>query len=655
MLKTKPRSPYFLLFVQFLLVNLFLTHGFAETAPDREMAPPEVKLSYSEGSLQAGSELQIIVSIEHGWHITSHQPADEFLVPARAEVFAEGIEFGDPVYPEPDIQWVEGLQMENSIFHGEFTIVVPVNAVSASFDSLSTRVVFHYQSCNSVLCLPPASVETTLGNEQLFLDEKQGAKTDSEDSAVSGSEVAADSPGGGTGQGATEAVSSADAAQTSAGRPASGIVWMLFLAFLGGLILNLMPCVLPVLSLKVMSLVKQSGESRGRVFALTGMMTLGILASFWVLAGVIILLQQGGNQVGWGFQFQNPVFLFVMISIIIVFALNLWGLFEIGVPVGGSGMQQASAREGLQGAFFKGVFMTLLSTPCSAPFLGSALGYALVQPPSVLLLFFTAIALGLATPYALFAFFPSWLKILPKPGNWMIRLRQFLGFTLLVTALWLLWVLGKQQGMDAVFAVSVLLTLAALGLWIYGFAIQPRLTWKSKIIWLLAFHALLIPFWLGFVKDTLLLPPVDKVQTVSSVSGMTAEDLLNAPAGEWVAFDKTVWTNVQENGQLKLNRVVFVDFTADWCLTCKVNERAVLAGDKVQAAFKDLDVLTIKGDWTRKDAYIGSVLQDFGRSGVPVYLVLGPGLEASDSPVLLPEVLTEDLVVRTLEQAAGVR
>lgn len=643
-------------FLLFLLVSLPLGVGFAEAAPDREMAPPHVKLAYSEGSLQAGSTLQIHVSIEHGWHITSHQPSDEFLVPARVEVFAEGIEFGTPAYPEPDIQWVEALQMENSIFHGEFTIKVPVSAVSASFDSLSTRVVFHYQSCNSVLCLPPASVETTLGSEQLFLDEQQGANKES------GSGEGADTPGGGAAdspdgatEGAAAEASAAEQAQVSANKPASGIVWMLFLAFLGGLILNLMPCVLPVLSLKVMSLVKQSGESRGRVFALTGMMTLGILASFWVLAGVIILLQQGGNQVGWGFQFQNPVFLFVMIAIIIVFALNLWGLFEIGVPVGGSGMQQASAREGLQGAFFKGVFMTLLSTPCSAPFLGSALGYALVQPPSVLLLFFTAIALGLATPYALFAFFPSWLKILPKPGNWMIRLRQFLGFTLLVTALWLLWVLGKQQGMDAVFAVSVLLSIAALGLWIYGFAIQPRLTWKSKIIWLLAFHAVMIPFWLGFVKDTLLLPPAAEVQNVSSVSGINAQDLLNAPAGEWVAFNESVWTKIQENGRLKLNRVVFVDFTADWCLTCKVNERAVLARQGVQTAFKDLDVLTIKGDWTRKDPYIGSVLQDFGRSGVPVYLVFGPGLEGADGPIILPEVLTEDLVVRTLEQAAGVR
>ncbi len=347
----------------------------------------------------------------------------------------------------------------------------------------------------------------------------------------------------------------------------SSTIWILLVAGLGGLILNVMPCVLPVLSIKLLGLVQHSGQSRLAIARHSLASAAGILVSFWGLALAAIVARRAGHAVGWGIQFQNPGFVIFLLVVVILFALNLWGVFEIHMPnIFGRFATSYGYRETLTSHFVSGLFVTLLATPCSAPFLGTAMGFALSQPSGIIFLIFTAVGLGMALPYFGLALFPRSIHWLPRPGAWILSLKKGMALLLLATAVWLGWVLHQQ--------------------------IKPRQGAPSQV-----------------------------------------QDLA------WVPFDESAIASYLGQG-----KSVFVDVTADWCVTCKYNERFVLQNPQVVEEIKRQGLVLMKADWTNQNATIGAYLMKYGRAGIPFYALYRPGR----APVLLSEFLTTSRVLSIL-------
>lgn len=573
------------------------------------MKPPVLKTEYGKDPLKAGDTLSVTVQIDSGWHINANVVQDEFLFPSKLEAKANGIRFGTPKWPEPQKAFNDALQIEALQFSGTILIRLPLDSVGGSYDSLSTMVTLHYQACSNSICLAPAKVSQNLGTPM----PETGLKKNASDPSAQ--------------------------EQSRPTAPGRGFLLLLFFAFVGGLILNLMPCVLPVLSIKALSLAKHARESRSKLLAFGLAMTLGILVSFWTLATVILIVQKAGGAAGWGFQFQNPAFLVGMTVLTTLLALNLFGVFEIWLPSSAqTGISQSASRKGLLGAFMNGVLMTLLSTPCSAPFLGSAMGFAFSQPAHTLLLFFTAAALGLAFPYLMLSLFPQALRWIPKPGDWMVHFKQFLGFLMLATSAWLLWVLGRQVGIQAMGLLLLLLVVLGFGAWILGILATPGSSfWKITLGWMIV-AALGFGGWITWLQP-LLSQPVEPQTNSCEGSGLPAPD-----RDGWIAWSPQTLATLQAQG-----KTIFVDFTADWCITCKTNEKAVLTQDTIRQAFEQLGIVLLKADFTRADPEISKTLKTFGRSGVPLYVIY-PGIEPA-KPIVLSEILTVSHVLDALMQA----
>lgn len=395
-----------------------------------------------------------------------------------------------------------------------------------------------------------------------------------------------------------------------------GLLATLVLGFVGGLILNLMPCVFPVVGIKIMGFVNQAGEARSRVKLHGVIYTLGVLVSFWILAGLLIAIRAGGAELGWGFQLQSPMFVFVLTAVLLAFALNLSGVFEVGLSMTGVG-QEAAAKSGLTGSFMSGVLATVVSTPCAAPFLAPALGAAMALQPVQSLLVFTSIGLGLSTPYLLLSIFPAWIDRLPRSGPWMESFKQAMAFLLYATVAYLVWVLAGQLE-DRRF-LHVLLALVNIGLaaWIYGrwsgFDRSARARGIARIV-----AALLVAWalWTGH----------------------------KARGSSRITWEK--WSPERVAESVAENRVVYVDFTARWCATCQANKETVFSSGRVLDRFAELDVVALKADWTNDDPEITRALESFGRSAVPFNLVYKPGLNA---PLELPELLTPGIVLDALK------
>ncbi len=422
-----------------------------------------------------------------------------------------------------------------------------------------------------------------------------------------------------------------DFVSAAGGGPPASLGFYLLLAALGGLILNLMPCVLPVIALKVLSLVAQAGEERRRTRQLGLAFAAGIMATFLVLAAIVILLKLGGEQIGWGFQFQYPGFVAAMAVLVFVLGLSLFGVFSLRLPGTGAGLQVMAGRQGLAGSFFNGVLATILATPCSAPFLGTALGFAFSQPGALVLAVFAAIGAGMALPYLVLALEPAWMRFLPRPGAWMERFKQLMGFVLMATVLWLLWVLGHQVGLEGVIWTGAFLLCAGLACWILGqwvdLGSSPARRWSARLA---------------------------AAAIVAAAYGIFLHPALEPAPDAAAAEDGLVWQPFSSAGLEELiaaERHVFVDFTAEWCWTCKVNERAVLENAEVRARFAELDVALVKADWTRRDPEVTRWLQAFGRSAVPLYVIFPGGRSAE--PMVLPEILTPGLVLEKLEESAA--
>jgi thiol:disulfide interchange protein/DsbC/DsbD-like thiol-disulfide interchange protein len=412
-------------------------------------------------------------------------------------------------------------------------------------------------------------------------------------------------------------------------QPSRGIFTFLFFGFIGGLILNLMPCVLPVISLKIFGFIQQAGQSRQKIFRSGLAFTAGIFAWFLALALLLIALKAGGRDVTWGgFQFTNAYFVLGLSVIVLVFALNLFGVFEISLPQSMSrGLLATSERKDNLGSFFQGVFATVLATPCTAPFLGTALGFAFTQSPVVIFSMFIAIAAGMSAPYFLLSAQPAWLRFLPQPGPWMVHVKRLMGFLLLATLLFLLYVLGAQRGLDGAIWASCFLLIVAIACWMKGAFILPATSAAKRTLVLLLMLLLLLFSGVYFIGDKFHSSKID-----IAASG--------AP-GDWQPFTPERLQSDRDQGH-----AVFVDFTAAWCLTCKFNEKTVLENDAVREAFQRHGVVKLKADWTNGDPVITKLLQHFGRPGVPLY-VLYPG--KSEEPIVFPELLTQRILLDKLE------
>ncbi len=411
--------------------------------------------------------------------------------------------------------------------------------------------------------------------------------------------------------------------------PSRGIFTFLLFGFIGGFILNLMPCVLPVISLKIFGFIQQAGQSREKIFRSGLAFTAGIFAWFLALALLLIALKAGGRDVTWGgFQFTNAYFVLGLSIVVLVFALNLFGVFEISLPQGMTrGLLASSDRKDNLGSFFQGVFATVLATPCTAPFLGTALGFAFTQSPIVVLSMFVAIAAGMSAPYFLLSAQPAWLRFLPQPGPWMVHVKQFMGFLLLATLLFLLYVLGAQRGLEGAIWASCFLLIVAIVCWMKGAFILPATSTAKRSLVLVLMLLLLLFSGAYFIGDKFQSAKIDIAASGAS--------------GDWQPFTPERLRTERDQGH-----AVFVDFTAAWCLTCKFNEKAVLEAAPVREAFQRHGVVKLKADWTNGDPVITKLLQQFGRPGVPLY-VLYPG--KSEEPIVFPELLTQRILLDKLE------
>ncbi|MEY2479638.1 MAG: hypothetical protein QOI04_565 [Verrucomicrobiota bacterium] len=410
------------------------------------------------------------------------------------------------------------------------------------------------------------------------------------------------------------------------------ILRFLLFGFLGGFILNLMPCVLPVISLKIFGFIQLAGQDRHKIFRSGLAFVVGIFAWFVALALLLIALKAAGREITWAFQFTNAYFVLAMSAVVLIFALNLFGVFEITLPQTATrGVLGWTAREGNAGSFFQGVFATILATPCTAPFLGTALGFAFTQSAVVIMSMFLAIAAGMSAPYLLLSAQPAWLRFLPKPGAWMERVKQLMGFFLLATLVFLLYVLGAQRGLDAVAWASSFLLIIAIACWMKGAFITPVSTLRAKSIALIVMSILLIAGGFYFIGEKFRVAKVAAAQ--------------NPPAGDWQHF-----TPERLQSELAQGRSVFVDFTAAWCLTCKFNEASVLESSEVREAFERGGIVKMKADWTNGDPVITKILKQFGRPGVPLYVLYFAN--RAHEPFVFPELLTRSMVLNQLETTA---
>jgi len=413
--------------------------------------------------------------------------------------------------------------------------------------------------------------------------------------------------------------------------PVRGIFTFLLFGFLGGMILNLMPCVLPVISLKIFGFIQQAGQSRQKILRSGIAFTVGIFAWFIALALLLIALKATGRDVTWGgFQFTNAYFVLVLSVIVLVFALNLFGVFEISLPQSMTrGLLSTTERKDDLGSFFQGVFATVLATPCTAPFLGTALGFAFSQSPVVILAMFVAIAAGMSAPYFLLSAQPAWLRFLPRPGPWMTHMKQFMGFLLLATLLFLLYVLGAQRGLEGAIWASCFLLVISVACWMKGAFVVPTASAAKRGVAVVLMLMLVLMSGIYFIGDKF-----------HSANIASADSRLR---GDWQAF-----TPERLQAELEQGHPVFVDFTAAWCLTCKFNEANVLESHDVRDAFQRRGIVKLKADWTNGDPVITKLLQQFGRPGVPLY-VLYP--RKIGEPIVFPELLTKSMVLEKLDSA----
>ena len=601
--------------VGYAVAGLLATGGAcaaaAQIAPQEgvDLEKGEVRVLLDRTSYAAGDRARVAVTlaIEDGWHTNSHVPTYDNLIAttARLETPPRWPPATEPVYPPGEMQTFSFAADAISVFDGEVVIRsdVPVpDGVAAG--TYPIRAAVTYQACDDRVCLAPVTVEETLG-----LTVGPGGTEIEENAAIfAAGAVVRHAPGQTRGPG---------------GAP-RGITWFLLLGFVGGLILNAMPCVLPVLSIKVFGLVKSAERGRSAVAAGSLATAGGILLSFLLLAAAAVAARAAGATVGWGIQFQEPAFVAALSIVVLLFALNLWGLFEIPLPAALGRVGASGPSEGVLGHVTTGFFATLMATPCSAPFLGTALGFALTRDPLTTTAMFAAIGTGMASPYLLLAAFPGLARVLPRPGAWMSTFRTVMGFLLAATLVWLLYVLSALVSAERLAFFEVGLLAIALLVWLATRGARPVAKRAAGV-------AAILLMVLSAAYAAAGAP-----EAAASI-GVAPEDRLIA----WEPFDRA-----RAEAHAAAGRYVFVDVTADWCFTCKVNEGLFLETRDVASAFETHGVLAMRADWTRPNDTIARFLADFGRYGIPFYVMYRPGEE----PYVFSELLSKSAILRLLTE-----
>jgi thiol:disulfide interchange protein len=490
------------------------------------------------------------------------------------KVIGQGAELQQPVFESGKVKWDDYFEKELEVYYGQTVVRLPY----ASQSDLLTLQIESQGCADAGLCYPPL---------------KQWLRIDRQSGVVNvASQPFADQP-------VLE-----DESVLSLGL-------VLLFAFAGGIILNLMPCVFPILSIKVLSFTMTHQTRRSRhIHGLA--YTAGVVISFVAIAIVMLALRAAGESIGWGFQLQSPLFVIALVYLFFVMGLGLSGYLEIGSNLMSLG-QDSQQQDGLGSSFMTGVLATTVASPCTAPFMGPALGFAIAQSSYIALLVFAFLGLGMALPFILLAWLPGLSQKLPKPGAWMDSFKQFLAFPLYLTAVWLLWVAGRQTSTDVAATAVAGIVLLVMGLWL----------WKQST------------------------KPVVKLTSIAVLASALAAPYMALEQGREKA-DFEVYSP-QRLAELRASgQPVFINLTADWCITCLVNERVALGSDKVKALISDSGVVYLKGDWTNSDAQITELLTSFRRSGVPLYLLYpkGPG-----EPVILPQILTETTMIEAINFA----
>ena len=590
-------------------------------------ALPEAQAFAVEAIADGGSRLLVRLQPAPGYYI--YRDRSRFVLEG-----APGLQAQAPRWPAGTRHRDEHFG-EVVVYFQPVEVALPLRRTHARPVQATLAVTF--QGCqDGGICYPPMTRRLEVALPAGRVD-PPAAATAAAATAEAAPPVAAtitDAPADGAGAGSTPAPAAAPAAglqrpDASAGNAlrtrapppdgeAPSLAAILLLALLGGLVLNLMPCVLPILSLKALGLA-QSGESRQRARAHALWYTAGVLTAFAAVGGLVVGLRAAGQAAGWGFQLQQPAFVAGLAYLMFAVGLSLSGVFTLG---GGFGGGLAAARSGPAGDFLTGVLACVVASPCIAPFMGPALAYAFAAPPVPGLLVFLVLGLGLALPFLLIGLVPALARRLPRPGRWMETLKQLLAYPMYLTAVWLLWILGRQRGVDAVALVLAGAALLALALWWF-----ERSRWRGPravpaLALLLALLAL-VPVW-----AVTQLPPTAAA----------------APDDGAVAYSPEALDRLRAQ-----DRVVFVNMTADWCVTCKANERNVLARDAFRELLQRTDAVYMKGDWTNADPRITAFLEAHKAVGVPLYVVYGPGAP----PAVLPPVLTPAIVEDALLRAAA--
>ena len=486
---------------------------------------------------------------------------------------------GTPIFSDGILKWDEYFEAEVVVYYDKTSFEVPFSSQETQF-----QLQLESQGCaNAGLCYPPRkqilTIDLTAGTVAITEPTVKALKADSEDNI------------------------------------ASTPLWLILLfALVGGLILNLMPCVFPVLSIKVLSFTQQHqtiSERQRHGVAYTA----GVVSSFVAIAAIMLSLRAGGEAIGWGFQLQSPSFVLFLVYLFILLGLSLSGYMQLFSGLMSVG-QSSNTHNGLGSSFMTGVLATTVASPCTAPFMGPALGFAISQTSLVALLVFAFLGLGMALPFVALTLIPSLTQKLPKPGQWMDNLKQFLAFPMYLTAIWLLWVVGRQTGIEIVIAICVGLVLMVMAIWFWQLAAKNSPSTFNTLIKLVA---------IGLFISAIAYP---------------STKLENNDQPRWQDYSPQRLSELRQSGQ-----AVFVNLTADWCITCLVNERIAM-GEGFYQALEDNNISYLKGDWTHKDPEITALLNQYNRNGVPLYLLFA---KDSGSAEILPQFLTTAILIEALE------
>jgi len=502
----------------------------------------------------------------------------------------------------------------------ERTITLSLRAQHLRGDAIRSATFFPYDN-TLIENAAPQLLRTDGQTTQVTIERSQIAKSIPQ--RINGVLVLEEDVGGKTAAHAF-AIEAAPSAALAAGEGGMTLLYAVISALIAGVILNFMPCVFPVLSIKILHLTEHRAETPRRVRLHGVAYAMGILACFTILAGVLHGLRAGGAEIGWGFQLQSPLMVASLAFVLFALALSLSGILTIGTSltrVGGSRLLQ---QDDLSGSFFAGVLATVVATPCTAPFMGASIGFALVQPFVVGLAVFLALGLGLALPFLVLAFVPGLQRLLPRPGRWMETLKQFLAFPLYATVAWLIWVLSFQVGPAGLLAALSALVLIAFGAWALGLS-QGKGNVSSRVLQGMA---------VASVAGVVALVSVIGLNRPAEIDTQTASSKVG-----FEAFSQQKLDTLLASGQ-----PVFVNMTAAWCITCLVNERTALSAGAVREIFADKGIAYLKGDWTNRNPEITRLLEKFGRSGVPLYVLY----RGSRDPLVLPQILTQSLVLDAL-------